>query len=109
KEKQKIVWKLEMAFFMNNESFLILSFRLPNEDESLEKHYFIISSNAFLEIMKIEKAVSKDKYWVLSLPYSELQQINSKKQTNKKSKIVKALSPYFNKWEIIVDWAHNAD
>ena len=109
KEKQKIVWKLEIAFFMNSESFLILSFRLPTEGENVEKHYFIIESDAFLEIMKIEKVISRDNYWVLSLPYSELQQIDSKKQTNKRSKIVKALRPYFDKWEIIVNWAHNAD
>lgn len=109
REKQKILWKLEISFFMNNESFLILSFRLPTEDESLEKHHFIMGSEDFLEIMKQEKLVPKEKYWVLSLPFTELQLLKSKKKASKKSKLVKALRPYLDKWNIIVDWAHNPE
>ncbi len=109
REKQKIVWKLEISFFMNNESFLILSFRLPTEDETLEKHHFIIRSDQFLEILKKEKIMSKENYWVLSLPYSELQQLDKKKQKNLKSKLVKALRPYFDKWATIANWAHKVE
>ncbi|MHA1995514.1 MAG: hypothetical protein ACW97Z_13300 [Candidatus Hodarchaeales archaeon] len=109
REKQKIEWKIKISFFMNNESFIVLSFRLPTEDESLEKHHFIISSAEFLEVMKKAKVIARDNYWVLALPYSELQLVNSKKQTGIKSKMVKALRPFLNKWENIADWAHNSE
>jgi len=109
KENQKIEWKLEVSFFMNNEGFLILSFRIPTEDESLEKHHFIITSDKFLEIMKKAKVVSEENYWVLSVPYSELQLINSLKRTSIKSRMVKSLRPFIDKWEIISDWAHNPE
>ncbi len=109
KEGQKMVWKLEMSFFMNNESFLILSYRVPGEDESLEKHHLIIDSESFLEIIKKEKIISKDNYWVLNLPYTELQSMHLKKQKTKKVKLIKALRPYIDKWELIVNWARNVE
>lgn len=108
KEDQNVTWKLEISFFMNNKSFLILTFRIPaKDDDTLEKNRFIIDSESFLKIMKKEKVASKDNLWILTLPYSELQYINSKKKTSLKSKLLKSLHPHINKWDIIVKWARN--
>jgi hypothetical protein len=110
KEDQHVIWKLEISFFMNNKSFLLLTFRIPSkDDDALEKNYFILDSEVFLKIMKKEKIVSEDKFWILNLPYSELQHVKSKKKLSPKSKLLKALRPHTNRWETIVKWARNTE
>ncbi len=103
-EKKNIVWSLEISFFMNNSSFLILTVRLPEEDESLEKHRFIIGSKKFLEVIKDEKIAVKDDKWILSVPYSELKRLTTEKKPSRLSRLVKALHPYFDNWKTITDW-----
>ncbi|MHA2075714.1 MAG: hypothetical protein ACW97X_13925, partial [Candidatus Hodarchaeales archaeon] len=50
-----ITWGLEISFFMKNESFVILTARLPEKDDSFQKHYFIIHASEFLSIVKKQK------------------------------------------------------
>ena len=106
-EEDQIVWKLEFSFFLKNESFLVLSVRLPEEDERMEKHHLIVESKTFLKIVKREKIPMVDSNWVLSLPFSDLQQLTKKKRPKKLPKLINAFKPFFDNWQIIVDWKEN--
>ena len=103
-EKKSIVWKLEISFFMDNESFLILTVRLPEEDETLEKHHFILESKDFLHIMKSEKIDVKDNFWILNVSYNDLKRLKIKKKSPRLSRVVEALQPYFDNWDTITEW-----
>jgi hypothetical protein len=103
-EKKSIIWKLEISFFMDNESFLILTVRLPEEDETLEKHHFILTSKQFLEIMKDEKIEVKDDMWILTASYNELKRLKIKKKSPRFSRVVETLQPYFDNWDTITEW-----
>jgi hypothetical protein len=103
-EKKRINWRLEIDFFMDNESFLILTARLPEEDETLEKHHFILKSKDFLEIMKKQKIEVEDGMWILSVSYNELKRLITKKKSPRYSRVVEALNPFFDNWDIITEW-----
>ncbi len=102
--EDQIVWKVDFSFFLNNESFLVFSVRLPDEDERMEKHHLIIKSKIFLRIVKREKLTMEDSNWVLSLPFSDLQQLTKKTRPKKLPKLVNAFKPFFDNWQIFVDW-----
>ncbi len=103
-EKEKIVWSLEIGIFLNNECFLILTFRIPKEDESLEKYHFILSAETFLDIMKKEKVLVKDDTWIFRLSYVDLKKLNKDKTPTRLTKLVKTFAPHFEKWDILVKW-----
>jgi hypothetical protein len=103
-DKKNVVWKLEISFFMGNESFLILTVRLPEEDDILEKHRFIIGSKTFLKIVKKEKLEVKEDNWILKLPYNELKQLLIEKNPTKLSRLTEAFSPFFDNWDTLTDW-----
>ena len=50
REDDKIVWKLEISFFMENESFIVLAVRLPEENGIYEKHHIVLESKKFLQM-----------------------------------------------------------
>ncbi|MHA2174782.1 MAG: hypothetical protein ACXAB2_14120 [Candidatus Hodarchaeales archaeon] len=103
-EKDKIVWTLEIGFFLNNDCFLIITFRIPDENGDLEKHHFILSAESFLEVVKKEKIAVKDNNWILQLSYLDLQKLNKEKSPTRLGKLIKAFIPYYEKWDIIVKW-----
>ena len=106
-EDNQIVWKFSFAFFLKNESFIILSVRLPEQDGKMKKHHIIVDSKTFLKIVKREKIHVEDDNWILSLAYSDLQHLTGKKRSKKLSKIVNAIKPFFDNWEIFVNWKEN--
>ena len=85
-KEDQIVWEIDFSFFLKNESFLVLSVRLPEEDERMEKHHLIVKSKAFLKIVKREKIPIKESNWILSIPFSDLQLLTKKKRTKKRKK-----------------------
>lgn len=103
-KEDQIVWKVDFSFFLKNESFLVLSVRLPDEDERMEKHHLIVKSKTFLKIVKREKITMEDSNWVLSLPFSDLQQLTKKTKSKKLPKLINAFKPFFDNWQIFVDW-----
>ena len=107
-EGDQIVWKFEFSFFLKNESFLILAVRLPEQDEIMRKHNIVLESKTFLKIVKREKIPMVDSNWVLSLPFSDLQQLTKKKRSKKLPKLVNAFKPFFDNWQIFVDWKENS-
>ena len=107
-EEDNTVWRLEVDFFMNNDSFLILTVRLPAEGETLEKYHFILSSKMFLKLVKREKLEVENNHWVLNIPYSELQKLTSKKKGIRFSKRLNTFRPFFNKWDVITKWVNNS-
>jgi hypothetical protein len=102
--EETITWKLEINFFMQNESFVILTARLSDEDESIQKHHLVIKSSAFLSIVKKQKLKTENDKWVLTIPYSDLQIINRKSKKKLTSKLSKALKKHFDNWDILLDW-----
>lgn len=99
-----VTWELEINFFMKNESFLILTIRLPEEDETFQKHHFVISSSEFLSIVKKQKLkIDRDK-WILTVPYSDIIAINKKSKKKLSSVIGKTMKKYFDNWDILLDW-----
>ena len=103
-KEETVTWELEINFFMKNESFIILTVRLPEEDESFQKHHFIINSSEFLSITKKQKLKTDNNKWILSVPYSDLLIINKKSKKKLSSVISKTLRKYFDNWDIILHW-----
>ncbi len=104
KNEETITWKLEISFFMQNESFVILTARLPDEDESIQKHHFVIKSTDFLSITKKQKLETENDRWIITIPYSDIQIINRKSKKKFTSALSKELKQYFDNWDILLDW-----
>ncbi|MFX0014166.1 MAG: hypothetical protein ACFFB2_06725 [Promethearchaeota archaeon] len=104
RKESEVVWELEIGFFMNNESFIILAVRLPGKDEIVEKHHIVIESKKFLKLVKKHKMKTKEDKWIIELPFSDLQILNQQ-STNKISKaLAKSLKEYFDNWDCLLDW-----
>lgn len=103
-EKEKIIWSLNVGIFLNNECFLILTFRIPDKEGDLEKHHFILTSDTFLDLMKKEKVTVKDNSWILRLSYIDLQKLNAEKTPARVTKRIKVFIPYYENWDAIVKW-----
>lgn len=99
-----IVWELEIGFFMNNESFVILAVRLPDEDESFQKHHMVIESRKFLQIVKKYKMKTKNDKWVITLPFSDLQILNKQSKGNLSKPLARSLKPFFDSWDCLLEW-----
>ncbi len=99
-----LTWELDIGFFMQNESFIILTARLPENDKSIQKHHFIIESSEFLSIMKKHKLITKNDKWILAVPYSDIELINKKSKKKLTSAISKAMKKYFDNWDVLLDW-----
>jgi len=106
REGSNIVWELEIGFFMNNESFIILAVRIPDDDESFQKHYIVIESKKFLQIVKKHRMKTKNDKWVISLPFSDLQILNKQSKTKAKlsKSLTRSLSLFFDNWDCLLDW-----
>jgi hypothetical protein len=104
---KNIVWELEIGFFMNNESFLILAVRLPDEDESFQKHHIVLESREFLQIVKKHKMKTKNDKWVIALPFSDLQILKEKSNTKISKPLTKSLEPFFDNWDCLLEWRSN--
>ncbi len=104
KNEETITWKLEISFFMQNESFVILTARLPDEDESIQKHHFVIKSTDFLSITKKQKLETENDRWIITIPYSDIQIINRKSKKKFTSALSKEFKQYFDNWDILLDW-----
>ncbi|UCE14804.1 MAG: hypothetical protein JSV04_06380 [Candidatus Heimdallarchaeota archaeon] len=99
-----VVWELEVGFFMNNESFLILAVRLPDKDEMYQKHHIVMDSKIFLQIAKKHRLkVQKDK-WVLKVPFKDLQIINTRSTAKFSRAITRSVKEYFDNWESLLEW-----
>lgn len=104
KDEETITWKLEISFFMQSESFVILTARLPDEDESIQKHHFVIKSTDFLSIVKKQKMKTKNDRWIIAIPYSDIQIINRNSKKKLTSTLSKELKQYFDNWDVLLDW-----
>ncbi|MHA2292624.1 MAG: hypothetical protein ACXACK_10710 [Candidatus Hodarchaeales archaeon] len=104
RKKSKMVWELEIDFFMNNESFIILAVRLPDAEEEFSKHYFVLKSTDFLKLAKKQKLKVKRKNWILSVPFSDLQIINRKSKSKISSTLARNLKKYYDNWDILLNW-----
>ena len=104
RKNKNIVWELEIGFFMDNESFLILAIRLPDEDESFQKHHIVIESKEFLQIVKKHRLKTKDDKWVISLPFSDLQIINKESKAKLSKPLARSFKPYFDNWDCLLEW-----
>ena len=102
-----VVWELEIGFFMNNESFLILAVRLPDENESFQKHHFILESKVFLQIMKKHRMKTKDDNWILTIPFTDLQVLNKQSKIKISKPLTRSLKKYFDNWDCLLDWRNN--
>ncbi len=103
-KEETITWELEINFFMKNESFIILTVRLPEEDGTFQKHHFVISSSKFLSIVKKQKLKTDNNKWILTIPYSDTIAICKKSKKKLSSKISKTLKKYFDNWDILIEW-----
>ncbi|UCG03045.1 MAG: hypothetical protein JSW11_03465 [Candidatus Heimdallarchaeota archaeon] len=99
-----VVWELEIGFFMNNESFIILAVRLPDENESFQKHHMILESKKFLQIVKKRRMKTKDDKWVITLPFSDLQILNKTKKAKISKPLTRSLKPFFDNWDCLLEW-----
>jgi hypothetical protein len=104
RKDDNIVWELEIGFFMNNESFIILAVRLPDEDESFQKHHIILESKNFIQIVKKHRIKTKNDKWVITLPFSDLQILNTKSKAKLSKPLTRSLNPYFNNWDCLLEW-----
>lgn len=99
-----VVWKLEVGFFMNNVSFLILAIRLPDEDEIYKKHHIVIDSKKFLEIAKKHRLKVHKNNWILRIPFEDLQILNTQSKENVSKAITRSVKEYFDNWESLLEW-----
>ena len=99
-----IEWELEIGFFMNNESFIILAVRLPDDDGSFQKHHIVIGSKQFLQIAKKHRMKTKDDNWVITLPFSDLQILNNQSKAKLSKSLTKSLKPFFDNWDCLLEW-----
>ncbi|MHA1331492.1 MAG: hypothetical protein ACTSR2_10490, partial [Candidatus Hodarchaeales archaeon] len=67
KIKDRMTWKLEISFFMNNQSFIILTVRVPDKEGVVKKNYFVIESKQFLKLAKDDILKTENDMWILSL------------------------------------------
>ncbi|NHJ01905.1 MAG: hypothetical protein EAX86_07150 [Candidatus Heimdallarchaeota archaeon] len=104
KTEVDVTWELEISFFMSNESFIILAIRLPDEEGSMQKHHFVISSTEFLSLTKKHKMEIKEDKWILSLPIEDMELIKKGVKAKYTNKISKALMPFFDNWDLLLDW-----
>ena len=103
-EKEKIVWSLNTGVCLNNDCFLILTFRIPDKEGDLEKHQFILTSKTFLDLVKKEKVVVKDNNWILRLSYIDLQKLNTGKSPSSSTKLINSFAPFYENWDVLVKW-----
>jgi hypothetical protein len=104
REKKNVIWKIEDSFFMENESFIILTVRLPNEEEILEKHHFILKSDNFLRVAKKNKLKVTNDAWVIFVPVSDLEEIKKKSKSTLSTSLAKSLTKYFDNWDSLLEW-----
>ena len=104
REGSNIIWELEIGFFMDNESFIILAVRLPDKDESFQKHHIILESEKFLQIVKKHRVKTKNDKWVIALPFSDLQILNKQLKGKLSKSLTRSLSPFFDNWDCLLDW-----
>ena len=104
KTEETVTWELEISFFMNNESFIILAIRLPDDEGIMQKHHFVMSSNDFLNLTQKLKMETEEDKWKLSLPLSDMVLIKKGAKTKYSNKISKALMPFFDNWDVLLDW-----
>ncbi len=107
KKGSNIIWELEIGFFMDNESFIILAIRLPEEDETFQKHHFILESKNFLQIAKKHRMKTKNDKWIVTLPFSDLQILNKQSNSKLSKSVAKSLKNYFNNWDCLLEWQSN--
>ncbi|MHA1972033.1 MAG: hypothetical protein ACTSW1_03500 [Candidatus Hodarchaeales archaeon] len=101
-----MIWKLEISFFMNNQSFIILTARIPDKEGVIAKNYFIIDSKQFLKLTKDKVLKTENDKWVLSLLYKDLL-ILSGNTKGTLSKLGKSFKEWFNDWTCLLDWRIN--
>jgi hypothetical protein len=101
---KNVVWELEIGFFMNNESFIILAVRLPDDDGSVQKHHMVLASKEFLKMVKKHRMKTKNDKWVITLPISDLQILKSKSKAKLTKPLARSLKPYFDNWDCLLEW-----
>ncbi len=100
----KVTWELEVGFFMNNVSFLILAIRLPEANETFEKHYFVLEAEEFLKIAKKHRMKVQDDKWIITVPFSDLQVLNKQSKSKKIEAMSRSLKKYFDNWDCLLEW-----
>ncbi len=103
-KEETVTWELEISFFMKNESFIILTVRLPEEDETFQKHHFVIRSSEFLSIVKKQKLKTDKNKWILTVPYSDIIAICRKSKKKLSRAISRTMKKYFDNWDILIEW-----
>ncbi|MFX0050222.1 MAG: hypothetical protein ACFFAJ_05675 [Candidatus Hodarchaeota archaeon] len=107
REDDNIIWELEISFFMDNLSFIILAVRLPEENGVHEKHHFVLESKKFLQIAKKHKIKVENEVWVVSLPFSDLQVMNKQSSSKISTSLARSLRKYFDNWDSLLEWRIN--
>ena len=102
-----VEWELEIGFFMNNDSFIILTIRLPEEDETFQKHYIILESKEFLQIAKKHRMKTKEDKRIVTIPFSDLQIFNKKSKSKLTKSLARSLKKYFDNWDCLLEWRSN--
>jgi hypothetical protein len=103
----KVTWELEVGFFMNNVSYLILTVRLPEADETMEKHHFVLEAEEFLKIAKKQKMKVQDDKWILTGPFADIQVLNNQCKSKKIRPLSRSLKKYFDNWDCLLEWRSN--
>lgn len=104
KSNNELIWELEIAFFLNNQSYIILTARLPNTQGKTEKNYFILSSKEFLDITKTHKLETQNDKWILKVPVKDLLLL-TREGPSTSSRIVNKLAAHYNNWNALVGWS----
>ncbi|UCG89841.1 MAG: hypothetical protein JSU57_05110 [Candidatus Heimdallarchaeota archaeon] len=102
-----IVWELDIGFFMNSDSFIILTIRLPEEDETFQNHHFVLESKEFLRIAKKHRLRTRNDKWIVGLPFSDLQILNKQSKSKLSKSLTRSLKNYFDNWDCLLEWQSN--
>ena len=107
-KEETVTWELEISFFMKNESFIILSVRLPEKDETFQKYHFVIRSSEFLSIVKKQKLKIDKNKWTLTVPYPDIIAICRKSKKKLSSAISRTMKKYLDNWDILIEWRNHS-
>ncbi|MFW9854107.1 MAG: hypothetical protein ACFFFG_03575 [Candidatus Thorarchaeota archaeon] len=108
-DSEKTVWKLPLSFCMTEDSFILFTFRLIEEEteQTVEKHYLVLKLQKFLEITEKHGIPIEDDHWVMSLPTSDINKfgvLDKKKKISFKAPLARSLRQYLDVWKEFENW-----
>jgi hypothetical protein len=111
---EKTVWKLPISFCMTEDSFVLFTFRLIEEEaeQTVKRHYLVLRSQKFLEIAKNHKFPVENDHWLMSLPVidiNKLGQLDKNEKSSFETPLAKSLRQYVDVWEEFESWKEWTD